>query len=176
MEKSAALNAPCAPGSRVTGRISALGSNSEKTVSKRPTVRALTALGLALCSPLVLNCRAGDAVVLQERFQTGYQYHVSTRVELTGTLSVPTEKDRPPKPLPLTGSSAIEYDESIRGLQTGGGVSKTARIYRRVDFQRKVGDHPQQSTIRPDVRRLVVLRLNQMEVPFSSDGPLTWNE
>jgi hypothetical protein len=145
-------------------------------VSRRPTAWVLTSLGLALCSPLVRNCRAGDTVVLQERFQTGYQYHVSTRVELTGTLSVPTEKDHPPKPLPLTGSSAVEYDERILGLQTGGGVSKTARIYRRVDFQRKVGDQPQQSTIRPDVRRLAVLRLNQTEVPFSPDGPLTWNE
>jgi hypothetical protein len=145
-------------------------------VSRRTTAWALMSWGLVLCSPLVLNCRAGDAVVLQERFQPGYQYHVSTRVELTGTLSVPTEKDRPPKPLPLTGTSAIEYDERILGLQTGGEVSKTARIYRRVDFQRKVGDHPQQSTIRPEVRRLVVLRLNQAEVPFSPAGPLTWNE
>jgi hypothetical protein len=145
-------------------------------VSKRPTVWALISLAVALCSPLVLTCRAGDTVVLQERFQAGYQYHVSTRVELTGTLSVPAEKDRPSKPLPLTGSSAIEYDERILGLQTGGDVNKTARIYGRVDFQRKVGDQPQQSTIRPNVRRLVVLRLNQMEVPFSPDGPLTWNE
>jgi hypothetical protein len=145
-------------------------------MNTRLTARVLAILGLALCSPLVLNCRAADTVVLQERFQPGYQYHVSTRVELTGTLSVPTEKDRPPKPLPLTGTSAIEYDERVLGLQTDGGVNKTARIYRRVDFQRKVGDNPQQSTIRPDVRRLVVLRLNQMEVPFSPDGPLSWNE
>jgi hypothetical protein len=136
----------------------------------------LASLGLALCSPFVPDSQAGDALVLQERFQNGYQYHVNTRVELTGTLNVPTEKDGPPKPLPVTGSSAIEYDERVLGLQTGGSVNKTARVYRRVDFQRKVGDHPQQSTIRPDVRRLVVLRLNQMEVPFSPDGPLSWNE
>ena len=135
-----------------------------------------TSLGFALYSSFVLDGRAGDTVVLQEGFQPGYQYHVSTRVELTGTLSVPTEKDRPPKPLPVTGSSAIEYDERVLSLQTGGGVSKTSRVCRRVDFQRKVGDQSQQSTIRPDVRRLVILRLNQMEVPFSPDGPLTWNE
>jgi hypothetical protein len=145
-------------------------------MSTRPTLSALTSLALGLCSPLSLNCRAGDLVVFQERFQPGYQYHVSTRVELTGTLSVPTEKERPPKPLPLTGTSAIEYDECVLGLGTARDVNKTARIYRRVDFQRKVGDHPQQSTIRPDVRRLVVLRLNQTEVPFSPNGPLTWNE
>ena len=50
------------------------------------------------------------------------------------------------------------------------------RIYRQIDFQRKVGDQPQESTIRPGVRRLVVLRDQNLKVPFSPDGPLTWGE
>src|SRR5262249_22182698 len=49
-------------------------------------------------------------------------------------------------------------------------------MYRRLDFQRKVGEQTQTSTLRPEVRRLVVLRHNQVEVPFSPDGPMTWNE
>ncbi len=134
---------------------------------------ALTA-AISLCA--LPPCRASDDFLLQERFQTGYEYHVSARVELTGSLNVPSEKDRPAKPLPLTGSSAIEYDERVLSVQAGGNVEKTARIYRRVDFDRKVGDRPQQSTIRPNVRRLIVMRLNQREVPFSPDGPLAWNE
>src|SRR5262249_30044277 len=52
----------------------------------------------------------------------------------------------------------------------------TVRLYRRLEFQRTVGDQPQESTLRPEVRRLVVLRHQQQEVPFSPDGPLTWAE
>ena len=57
-----------------------------------------------------------------------------------------------------------------------GVVTKTARICRRVDFQRTVGDSKQEATIRPAVRRLILLRHNNQEVPFSPDGPLTWGE
>jgi len=39
-----------------------------------------------------------------------------------------------------------------------------------------VGDARQETTIRPAVRRLIVLRHNNQEVPFSPDGPLTWGE
>jgi hypothetical protein len=141
--------------------------------SSWPIPLVLTA-AISLCAQP--RSRASDDFPLQERFQTGYEYHVSARVELTGSLNVPTEKDRPARPLPFTGSSAIEYDERVLGVQAGGGVEKTARIYRRIDFSRKVGDRPQQSTIRSNVRRLIVMRLNELEVPFSPEGPLTWNE
>ena len=47
---------------------------------------------------------------MQERFPVGYQYHVSTRVDLSGTLTPPPEKDKPaPKPLALSGDSAVEF-------------------------------------------------------------------
>src|SRR5262249_15401890 len=46
----------------------------------------------------------------------------------------------------------------------------------KMDFQRKVGEQVQQSSLRPTVRRLVILRHNQFEVPFSPEGPLTWSE
>jgi hypothetical protein len=110
-------------------------------------------------------------MVLKEQFPVGYQYHVSSRVDLTGSLNLPEQK-----PLSITGDSAIEYDERVLSVDNAGTVSKTARIYRRVDFHRKVGDRPQESTIRPSVRRLVLLRKNHVEVPFSPDGPLLWTE
>ena len=94
-----------------------------------------------------------------------------------GTLALPKETEQASaKTLAITGSSSIEYDEKILSLDAGGSVQKTARIYRRMDFQRKVGDKLQQSSLRPAVRRLVVLRNNHLEVPFSPDGPLTWGE
>src|SRR5262249_40103566 len=74
------------------------------------------------------------------------------------------------------GTSALEYDERVLSLEKDGRVAKTVRYYRQVAFQRKVGPQEQQNTLRPPVRRLVVLRHNQVEVPFSPDGPLTWGE
>ncbi len=120
--------------------------------------------------------RADEPLTLREQFPAGYQYHVSTRFEGSGTLTLPPEKDRPaPKPLAVSGDSASDYDESI--LTAGdGGVQKTVRIYRRYQMHRKIGDRPQQSTLRPEVYRLVLLRRDNVEVPFSPDGSLTWGE
>lgn len=121
--------------------------------------------------------RAQEPLTLREAFPAGYQYHVSSRVELTGTLTLPADKGQAaPKPLSITGHSTIEYDERVLGAGTDGTVAKTARIYRTIDFQRKVGEQTQQSTVRPGVRRLVMLRHKQAKVPFSPDGPLTWAE
>lgn len=116
--------------------------------------------------------RAEDAVRLSEKFTTGYQYHVSSRVQLTGQLTLPAEKDRPARTLPVTGTSKIEYDERI--LDAAG--QRSLRVYRTFDFQRQIGEQVQPSTLRAEVRRLVILRLKQTEVPFSPDGPLLWGE
>jgi hypothetical protein len=140
------------------------------------TFRAAFSGFLALALGSSAPARADEAVRLREQFPAGYQYRVSTRVELFGSLSLPPEKGQAPKSLAVTGSSAIDYDERVLAAGSAGEVTKTARIYRRVDLDRKVGDRPQQNTLRPAVRRLVVLRYKQMEVPFSPDGPLTWGE
>ncbi len=118
---------------------------------------------------------AGEVVAIHETLRPGYQYHISVRVELSGNLTLPPEKGKQAQPLAMNGASAIEYDERVASLVSGE-VEKTVRIYRRVDLQRTVGGRPQQSTLRPSVRRLVLLRLDQVEVPFSPDGPLTWGE
>jgi hypothetical protein len=119
---------------------------------------------------------ADDGIEIQERFRSGDQCHVSCRVELSGTLTPEPEKGKESKPLPLTGDSSIEYDERILSVDSSGTVQKTVRIYRRIDFQRKVGGREQQQSIRPAVRRLVLIRKDNTEVPFSPDGPLTWGE
>jgi len=142
----------------------------------RETLKAsvLLLLIMALGSSSV---RAQDPIRLQEKISEGYQYHVSCQVHISGNLMVPGEKDKTlPKQLPIKGRSVIDYDERILTIAKSGQVDKTLRIYRKVDFQRTVGDRPQEATIRPEVRRMVVLRLNQVEVPFSPDGPLMWGE
>jgi hypothetical protein len=140
-------------------------------MSFRLTSCALVLLGWPLAN------RAAEPIQLREKFPSGYQYHVSTRVELSGTLSLPPMKGQTgPQSWTIHGDSAIEYDERILTVGADGPVEKTARIYRRIDFHRKIGDRPQEATIRPEVRRLVLLRQAHTEVPFSPDGPLTWGE
>jgi hypothetical protein len=116
-------------------------------------------------------------VSLKEAFTPGYRYHVSCRVEVSGKLQLPPDKGQTTgKTLGVTGTSAIEYDERILALAPDKKVHKTIRQYGRMEFDRKVGDQLQQNRLRPEVRRLVVLRRNQVEVPFAPAGPLTWGE
>jgi hypothetical protein len=137
----------------------------------------LLVLCLAAISCATTRLAAEEPVRLQEQFAAGYQYHVSTRVELSGSLSLAAEKEKPtPGPLAVVGDSALDYDERVLAVNPDGQVQKTVRIYCRIELQRKVGDRRQQTTVRPAVRRLVVLRRDNVGVPFSPDGALTWAE
>jgi hypothetical protein len=141
-------------------------------VQRFPFVAGLVGLLLAVCPS-----GAQEAVVLREQFPVGYQHRVSSRVELSGTLTLPPEKgQKAPKKVDVTGRSALEYDERVLSHGKDGRVDKTIRVYGRLHFERKIGDELQQTDLRPDVRRLVILRHNQLEVPFSPDCPLTWGE
>jgi hypothetical protein len=143
----------------------------------KPTICVPVTLAFLGLLSGVAASRADEPVRLHEAFPEGYQYHVSTRVELSGDLTLPPEKNQAaPKTLAVSGNSAIEYDERVLKPDTSGQVQKTLRLYRRIDFRRKIGDRPQENTIRPAVRRLVILRHNNTEVPFSPDGPFLWGE
>ena len=136
-------------------------------------------LALALTAVASKVSLAGDdGVVLREAFPEGYTYRVSCSTDFSGTLQVPSgeTKGDKTKPLKVSGSSAIEYDERVLEGSRFGPVDKTLRVYRRIDFQRRVDTETQKSTIRPEVRRMVVLRQNQVKASFSLEGPLTWEE
>jgi hypothetical protein len=144
----------------------------------RRTCAALAHLLLTLAALFVPGrCAAADETVrLRELFPADYEYHVSTRVELSGKLTLPPpEKDKKPLPLSVTGTSAIEYDERVLDIKDTT-VSRTVRLYRRIDFERKVGDQTQKNTLRPAVRRLVLLREKNFKGPFCPEGPLTTAE
>jgi hypothetical protein len=119
---------------------------------------------------------AEETVRLRESYTADYQYHVSTRVELSGKLTLPPpDKEKKPISLNVTGTSAIEYDERVLDVRDSA-AARTVRIYRRMDFERKVGDQAQKTTLRPEVRRLVLLREKQFKGPFCPEGPLTPSE
>src|SRR5262245_31381251 len=121
---------------------------------------------------------AQGPIRLREVVTAGTTHHVSTHVDLAGELTVPPDEgQKSPSKVSLVGRSFIEYDERV--LDTGSPDRpgpRTLRIYRRVDLDRTVGDKPQDVSIRPAVRRMVILRTGHREVPFSPDGPLTWSE
>lgn len=117
-----------------------------------------------------------EAVRITESFAKDRQYHVSCQVDINGSLTIPPSgKETSPKMLKVSGHSVIKYDERILHADAKG-VERTVRAYRKLEFDRKVADDLQQSKLRPDVQRLVILRHNQYEVPFSPSGPLMWNE
>ena len=137
----------------------------------------LLVTGLLSCLACAASLAAEEEISLRERFPAGYEYHVRTRVDLSGTLTLPADKGKPaPKPLSVRGSSAIEYDERILDGGQDNDVRKTVRLCRRTDFRRTIGDRPQENSLRPEVRRLILLRQKNKEVPFSPDGPLMWGE
>jgi hypothetical protein len=150
----------------------------------KPSVASLSQTAMTSASAVIVvilfaaAAMAEPPIRLRETFVVDYQYHVSCRVELSGILTVPPESDKDkPTNVEMRGTSAIEYDERVlESSTTESTAAKTLRIYRRVDLERKVGDKPQQAKLRPNVRRLVILRTGHREVPFSPDGALTWSE
>ena len=136
----------------------------------------MSALVLAAILTSALPALSDEPIKLEESFRPGRVYRVSTRVDLEGSLTPPAEKGQPaPKPVSVKGESAIDYDERLLTVEQSQ-VRKTIRLYSRMDFQRTLADRPQESKLRPAVRRLVVMRQNGTKAPFSPDGPLLWGE
>jgi hypothetical protein len=121
---------------------------------------------------------SAEQIRMRESFMAGGQYHVAIREEAAGELRLPAEGNKPaPPPLKVRGRGSQDYDERI--LDAGSAdnpAPRTLRVYGRVELERTVDDQGQDSTLRPAVRRLVILRNGHREVPFSPDGPLTWGE
>lgn len=117
-----------------------------------------------------------EAVRLRERFPVGHRYQVRMRVELAGTLTPPAAKGQAAKTVKVEGISTIDYDERVLSVDDRAQVSKALRVYRRLEFRRTLAGQPQELSLRPGVRRQVLLRRGHTEVPFSPEGPLTWGE
>jgi len=130
---------------------------------------------LAGCHAFAASGHAQEAIRLSETIRPGYQYHIESRVRLTGKLAIPIGPDKPVETVSMSGESTLVYDERIL---PGDNVhtDKAFRVYKQIDFRRTTGDRTQQVTLRPEVRRLVLVRKDNLEVPFSPDGPLTWGE
>jgi hypothetical protein len=95
---------------------------------------------------------------------------------VNGKLSIPpTEKGKPAQPIPLIGTSQVLYDERVLRPDDVE-LIKTVRIYRTLELERTIGPVKQEASLRPSVRRLVIIKSGERKAPFSPDGPLTWGE
>lgn len=118
---------------------------------------------------------APESVKLLETPGTSGAWRVDTRSEIAGSLKLPGANGQG-KVLAVRGTSAIGYEERNLALDTKGGVERAVRAYRMAEIKRTLGDQAQESGFRPEARRVVLLRRDTQEVPFSPDSPLTRSE
>jgi hypothetical protein len=145
-----------------------------------PHLRIAPIAGLLLLAwtagALPAHGQLSEAIAIREDFNPGYQYHVTCRVNIKGELVVPAEKEKDPSVhVPVVGLSKINYDERILTIKDGK-VDRSVRYYQEMKFERQAAKNEQRGSLRDAVRRLVILRHKQFEVPFSPDGPLLWDE
>lgn len=112
-------------------------------------------------------------VKLGEQLTNEALIRIEVRVSVDGDVTLPAKEKTKPQRLKIVGSSKLVYDERTLPRDD---ADRLLRIYRQIEIQRMVGDTKQTADIRPEVRRMVVLRTPMAKSPFSPDGPLTWNE
>lgn len=119
---------------------------------------------------------AADPVKLTEQAAVGSTYHVITEARITGELLTPVAKDKAPERVKIDGKSSIDYAERILPVDAKEGDYKCLRIYERIKFQKTAGDRTEEMTLRPAVRRQVLIKKGVHRIPFSPDGPLLFGE
>jgi hypothetical protein len=133
---------------------------------------------LACFFALSLQVEGQEPIRLRERLSAGAQFQISSRMDVNGSLTLPADRtpDKKAKQFTVNGEGNVDYSERILDGDAKGQVEQTIRRYQRFEMRRKIGENKQESSLRPEVRRLVLRKFKQAEVPFSPDGPLTWSE
>jgi hypothetical protein len=140
-----------------------------------PSLPGFAFLTLFLSFATFALAQAEESIRFVEPFPDGSRHHVWMRVVLNGTMTPPPAKGKAPAVVEIDGGSTVEYDEVILASEKGRPV-KTFRLYDRLDFKRILAKQSQELSLRPGVRRLVIVRKGHTEVPFSPDAALTWGE
>ena len=116
-----------------------------------------------------LSLRAADIYRLSETFSPGNRFRVQTTTELTGSMLF-TSNLQPKKQIQIKGKSQIDFDETILSLDSSLKVNKSLREYRKVELSRTLDGQNQETILRPETRRLVLLRQGLKKIPFSLDA------
>lgn len=130
----------------------------------------------AVISAVGTAIAADPAVRLVETFDEKNVCRVEIKSEISGKIRVPDGDGKPAKAVDLSGRHHFQYDERPLPAEDATG-KKLVRAYRTVDFSRTVGGREQKADIRPEVRRMVVMRSDKgKKAPFSPDGPLAFDD
>ncbi|QDU59236.1 hypothetical protein Pan216_00630 [Planctomycetes bacterium Pan216] len=109
--------------------------------------------------------------------QPGDRYSVRSRSTLKGTLSLPpTKEGDAPRRLEVNGTATVRYRERPLEVNDQGRIDRVLRLYDGVKYERTVGDQQQEAGLRDDVKRVVLVRRNGRDIPYSPDAPLSWTE
>lgn len=134
------------------------------------------ALLLAVIPALGTAPAADPAVTMAETFDDKNVCRVEVKSSISGKVSMPSGDGKTAKVVPLSGSHHYQYDERPLPSEDPAG-KKLVRAYRTFEFTRTIGGEEQKAAVRPEVRRMVVLRSDKgKKAPFSPDGPLTFGE
>ena len=136
-------------------------------------MRILILVTLMAVTPLAWG---GEPVRLAEKATVGNGYRVVSASIIAGELLAPVAKDKPPERIKIAGKSSIDYIERILPVDAKEADFKSLRIYDKIEFRKTAGDRTDETTLRPSVRRLVMMKRGSSKAPFSPDGPLKWGE
>jgi hypothetical protein len=117
-----------------------------------------------------------EPVRLIEKAPVGGKYRIVADSTIAGELQAPVAKDKPAETIKVSGKSRIDYVERVLAVDPKDADRKALRIYDRMDFKKTTADRTDESTLRPGIRRLVLMKKGHSKVPFSPDGPLMWSE
>ncbi len=134
------------------------------------------ALLLAVSTAAGTALAADPAVTMAETFDEKNVCRVEVKSNISGRIGRPVAPGKPAEVVSLSGSHHFQYDERPLTSEDPAG-KKLVRAYRTFEFTRTIDKVEQTTAIRPDVRRMVVLRSDKgKKAPFSPDGPLTFEE
>lgn len=136
-------------------------------------LRVSLVISSILATFAVNSLRASDPLELNETFNSSTVVRVEQETELSGRLTL--KRDGKSESITLTGRGTLSYDERVL-TSDDPETQSVIRQYRTFNVRRSMGGQNQSADLRPDVRRLVVIRSARGKSPFSPDGPLLWNE
>jgi hypothetical protein len=121
--------------------------------------------------------RAQESVRLVEKGAPGTEYRVITEATIRGELLTPVAKDKPPERIKISGKSSIDYSERILVPEANDQAEhKVIRYYDKIDFRKTTADRTDEISLRPEVKRVVIMKRGAAKLSFSPDGPLMWGE
>lgn len=120
--------------------------------------------------------RGEEPVAIVEKAAVGSEFRVFTEASFDGGLVPPGAKDKAAERVKIRGRSSIDYLERGLAADPKEADFKALRVYEKIDFQKTTGDRTDVTTLRPAVKRVVVLKQGMKKAPFSPDGPLLWGE